>query len=60
MLLHKSVEFDSRVRREASALARHGHEVIVLELAEAAHGEQLDGFRRRPLSSPAIRVSTPW
>ena len=59
MLLHKSVEFDSRVRREASALARHGHEVIVLELAEAAHGEQLDGFRRRPLSSPAALQRLP-
>ena len=59
MLLHKSVEFDSRVRREASVLARHGHEVIVLELAEAAHGEQLDGFRRRPLSSPAALQRLP-
>jgi glycosyltransferase involved in cell wall biosynthesis len=36
MLLHKSVEFDSRVRREASSLARAGHEVTVLELAEVA------------------------
>ena len=53
MLLHKSVEFDSRVRREASALAQHGHEVIVLEVADAARAEQLDGFTRRPRRSPA-------
>jgi glycosyltransferase involved in cell wall biosynthesis len=33
MLLHKSVVSDSRVRREAAALAQAGHEVIVLELA---------------------------
>ncbi len=46
MLLHKSVQFDSRVRREASALARAGHEVMVLELAEAGEaGDRLDGHR---------------
>jgi hypothetical protein len=33
ILLHKSVEFDSRVRREASALAAHGHEVLVIASA---------------------------
>jgi glycosyltransferase involved in cell wall biosynthesis len=63
MLLHKSVEFDSRVRREAAALARAGHEVTVLELAPvpvpasvpagtrqdggAARSTRLDGFERR-------------
>ncbi len=53
MLLHKSVEFDSRVRREASALAEAGHQVLVLELAEVPGGEQtLDGFRRRSCTPP--------
>jgi glycogen(starch) synthase len=48
MLLHKSVQFDSRVRREASALASAGHEVWVLELAQVPDGTAcLDGFRRR-------------
>jgi glycosyltransferase involved in cell wall biosynthesis len=54
MLLHKSVEFDSRVRREAGALAEAGHEVVVLELAEVAPtGATLDGFARRSVSPPA-------
>jgi len=62
MLLHKSVEFDSRVRREASALAEAGHRVTVLELAPVAlptsNGSsgkvaQLDGFERRSCLPPA-------
>ena len=62
MLLHKSVEFDSRVRREASALARAGHHVTVLELASVASPEDgarrgevawLDGFERRSCLPPA-------
>jgi len=56
MLLHKSVEFDSRVRREASALAAGGHRVTVLELA-AVPGPggvaTLDGFTRRSCQPPA-------
>ena len=53
MLLHKSVEFDSRVRREASALARAGHEVIVLELAQVPNGTAvMDGFTRRSVLPP--------
>ena len=35
MLLHKSVVHDSRVRREAKALAADGHEVTVVHLAPA-------------------------
>jgi glycosyltransferase involved in cell wall biosynthesis len=54
MLLHKSVEFDSRVRREAGALARDGHEVTVLELASVGDGARLDGFARRSVQPP------PW
>lgn len=53
MLLHKSVEFDSRVRREASALAADGHQVVVLELAAATVGARsLDGFERRSVLPP--------
>jgi glycosyltransferase involved in cell wall biosynthesis len=54
MLLHKSVEFDSRVRREAGALARGGHDVAVLELASVEEGARLDGFARRSVAPP------PW
>ena len=53
MLLHKSVEFDSRVRREASALARAGHQVSVLELAAVPAGATLDGFARRSVLPPS-------
>jgi glycosyltransferase involved in cell wall biosynthesis len=54
MLLHKSVEFDSRVRREASALADAGHDVVVLELASVPRGAtSLEGFRRRSVLPPA-------
>ena len=62
MLLHKSVEFDSRVRREASALAAAGHEVVVLELAPVPAGSAtLDGFARRSvLPSPAMRRRLPF
>ncbi len=53
MLLHKSVEFDSRVRREASALAEAGHAVMVLELARVPGGQEvLDGFLRRSCVPP--------
>jgi hypothetical protein len=51
MLLHKSVVHDSRVRREASALARRGYAVTVLELDDAAAGT-LDGFRRAAVRAP--------
>jgi glycosyltransferase involved in cell wall biosynthesis len=52
MLLHKSVEFDSRVRREASALAGAGHRVTVLELV-SGDVAWLDGFERRSCLPPA-------
>jgi glycosyltransferase involved in cell wall biosynthesis len=52
MLLHKSVEFDSRVRREASALVRAGHDVTVLELAQVAPNARLDGFARASVMPP--------
>jgi glycosyltransferase involved in cell wall biosynthesis len=54
MLLHKSVLFDSRVRREAAALAAAGHDVCVVELAPVPEGQAvLDGFRRRSCLPPA-------
>jgi glycosyltransferase involved in cell wall biosynthesis len=54
MLLHKSVEFDSRVRREANALAEAGHQVVVLELAAVPPSAAiLDGFARQSVSPPA-------
>ena len=54
MLLHKSVEHDSRVRREAKALAETGHEVTVLHLPRV-HGEldgTLDGFEVVSVTPP--------
>jgi glycosyltransferase involved in cell wall biosynthesis len=62
MLLHKSVVHDSRVQREAKALAEDGHEVTVLELAEVPLGEEhLYGFRRRSVIPPGwIRRAVPF
>src|SRR3954454_19029312 len=60
MLLHKSVEHDSRVRREAKALAAAGHAVTVVELDDGARGE-LDGFARRSAAPPAwVRRTLPF
>ena len=56
MLLHKSVEHDSRVRRAARALAEAGHEVTVLHLPRE-RGEldgELDGFKVRSVT-PSVR-----
>jgi glycosyltransferase involved in cell wall biosynthesis len=61
MLLHKSVEHDSRVRREASALARSGHRVTVLELAPPRGGiAELEGFERRSCLPPAWMRRMPF
>jgi colanic acid biosynthesis glycosyl transferase WcaI len=61
MLLHKSVQFDSRVRREASALAAAGHEVTVLELAPVPGEGRLEGFTRRSVLPPAwLRARLPF
>jgi glycosyltransferase involved in cell wall biosynthesis len=46
MLLHKTVQHDSRVRREADSLARAGHDVTVVHLPKGA-----------PVALPA---STQW
>lgn len=55
MLLHKSVEHDSRVRREARALLGAGHEVVVVHAPQGADGlgEELDGFELRAVAPPA-------
>ena len=54
MLLHKSVEHDSRVRREARALVGAGHEVVVIHAPRGADGlgEELDGFGLRAVAPP--------
>src|SRR3954464_1054848 len=60
MLLHKSVEHDSRVRREAKALAAAGHSVTGVELDAGARGE-LDGFVRRSAAPPVwVRRTLPF
>lgn len=56
MLLHKSVVYDSRVRREASALAAAGYDVTVVELAP--EGEPLDGFCRWSVLPPGWGASS--
>ena len=61
MLLHKSVEHDSRVRREAATLALAGHAVTVLELAALGSDERLDGFTRRSALPPDwVRRTLPF
>jgi glycosyltransferase involved in cell wall biosynthesis len=47
MLLQRSVEHDSRVRREASALAADGYRVTLLELSPT--GGELSGVERRSI-----------
>jgi glycosyltransferase involved in cell wall biosynthesis len=60
MLLHKSVVHDSRVRREAAALAADGHDVTVVELEPTARG-RLDGFERLSAAPPAwVRRALPF
>lgn len=63
MLLHKSVEHDSRVRREARALAADGHDVTVLHLPRTP-GEldgPLDGYRVLSVTPPAwVRRRLPF
>jgi glycosyltransferase involved in cell wall biosynthesis len=55
MLLHKSVEHDSRVRREARALSGAGYEVTVLHLPRRRGRLDggLDGFEALSVTPPA-------
>jgi glycosyltransferase involved in cell wall biosynthesis len=57
MLLHKAVDNDSRVTREASALAAAGHNVTVVQLAPPSAGPAPErGFAvRSALPSPTAR-----
>ena len=55
MLLHKSVEFDSRVRREASALAAAGHDVMRGRAGGRCRAER-SARRLPPALVPAARV----
>ena len=50
MLLHKTVEHDARVRREAKALTEAGHDVVVVHLPRAGEERQSasgDGYELR-------------
>jgi len=63
MLLHKSVEHDSRVRREARALQLAGHDVTVVHLPRE-RGQldgELDGFRVVSATPPGwVRRRVPF
>ena len=63
MLLHKSIEHDSRVRRAAKALQQAGHEVTVVHLPRNP-GEldgELDGYRVVSATPPAwVRRRLPF
>jgi glycosyltransferase involved in cell wall biosynthesis len=63
MLLHKSVEHDSRVRKEARALIAEGHAVTVVHLPRQ-HGEldgELDGFGVKSVTPPPwVRARLPF
>jgi glycosyltransferase involved in cell wall biosynthesis len=55
MLLHKSVEHDARVRREARALHDAGHEVVVIHLprpGSSVAGAAADGYQLRAATRP--------
>ena len=52
MLLHKSVVHDSRVRREAAALAEAGHDGHRGRARPGRRAATLDGFRRVSASPP--------
>jgi glycosyltransferase involved in cell wall biosynthesis len=63
MLLHKSVEHDSRVRREARALAADGHDVTVVHLPRERHpaARSMDGFRLVCATPPGrVRRALPF
>jgi glycosyltransferase involved in cell wall biosynthesis len=53
ILLHKSVEYDGRVRREAAALAAAGHEVEVVHIPDGREFEMPPGIRLSSALPPA-------
>jgi glycosyltransferase involved in cell wall biosynthesis len=64
MLLHKSVEHDARVRREAKALREGGHDVVVVHLprpGQETRGAAAEGYAIRSAASrgPSSRLPGP-
>jgi glycosyltransferase involved in cell wall biosynthesis len=62
MQLHKSVEHDARVRREARALQRAGHEVVVVHLpppGASVAGAAADGYELRSAASNGLPARLP-
>jgi glycosyltransferase involved in cell wall biosynthesis len=61
MLLHKDVEHDSRVRREATALAAAGHRVTLVHLPPGDGDPGLQGVECVSATCPpALRRWLPW
>src|SRR4051812_1304491 len=63
MLLHEELRHDARVRREAAALGRRGHAVIVVEIASRASSSERhpDGYCVRSLRArPRLERLIPW
>jgi glycosyltransferase involved in cell wall biosynthesis len=61
MLVTNTVAVDPRVRREASALAEAGHEVVVIGVAHGgAKGGELDGFTVRLVEPPRHLNPREW
>jgi glycosyltransferase involved in cell wall biosynthesis len=63
MLLHKTVEHDARVRREARALAEAGHDVVVVHLPRPADPPAAtaatEGYELRSAATPAWTERVP-
>ena len=56
MLVHRSVEHDARVRREARALAESGREVVVVQLSGQPPSDQLAAEPFRTVSAAPRRL----
>jgi glycosyltransferase involved in cell wall biosynthesis len=62
MLLHKSVEHDARVRREAKALHEGGHEVVVVHLprpGQESRGAATEGYQIRSAAAAGRAAALP-
>jgi glycosyltransferase involved in cell wall biosynthesis len=58
MLLHKPVDNDARVQREARALAAAGHEVAIVHLGPAGGGDYAEIRSASP--RPSVRATLPF